>query len=188
MKRKNNPKFNKTTMRLKDNHTWKAPDGYKIVVLDRGAVSFNIPATWIVAKVEPFEMHDNEPPNDDARLSVTYWKFPPGIDWSGLPIEPLLIQSTENIGLEVIEKLPPVRSKRTDIELVWVQHKFIDPVEKRDAYSRSAFARGFDVQVLITMDLWVDDAVKLQHVWDEVLRSLQLGREIADPTLGEITQ
>ena len=47
-------------------------------------------------------------------------------------------------------------------------------------------ARGWDVQALITFDFWVDDAPKLEGMWTEILRSLQLGRKIDDPTKGVI--
>src|SRR5688572_3343318 len=39
------------TLKMKDDHTWDAPKGYKIVVADKGAVSFNIPRTWVIAKL-----------------------------------------------------------------------------------------------------------------------------------------
>ena len=85
-------------MQLKENHSWKAPAGFKIVVLDRGAVSFNIPEKWFVAKMEPtFEMHNAAPPDDDARLSVTFFRTAPGIDWSGLPADALLQQSLQGV-------------------------------------------------------------------------------------------
>lgn len=171
-------------LQLKDNHTWKAPDGYKIVVIDRGAVSFNIPQDWIVAKLEPFELNDREPPNDDARVTTSFWRLPSGVDWSGLPLAPLLEKSIKGTDLEILAKGGLVRSTRTDIELVWTEHRFLDPKEKREAFSRFALARGFDVQAFISCDFWVDDAPRLHPIWDEIMRSLQLGRIIADPTKG----
>jgi hypothetical protein len=180
------PKFVKKTMRMKDNHTWKAPSGYKIVVLDRGAVSFNIPVDWVVAKLEPnFEMNDKEPPDDDARVSVSFWQTPPGIDWSGLPLISLLADATKETRKDdILDQGEIIQSTRTDIEIMWRQQRFLDPVEKREAYSRIAVARGFDVQALITSDFWVDDQDRLIPIWAEILKSLQLGRIIEDPTKG----
>jgi len=172
-------------LRLKDNHSWQAPKGYKIVVADRGAVSFNIPESWLLVKMEPhLELNDNAPPNDDARLSMSFWQTSPGIDWTGLPLEPLLLQSSQDSDLEILEQSDIHKSPRTDIELIWIERRFIDPVEKREAYTRIALARGFNVHVLITCDFWVDDAPRLRPIWDETLRSLQLGRHIEDPTKG----
>jgi hypothetical protein len=47
-------------------------------------------------------------------------------------------------------------------------------------------ARGWDIQVFMTLDFWVEDAGLLAPVWDELLRSLQLGRSIEDPTRGAV--
>jgi hypothetical protein len=188
MKNKNKKSFQKQTLGLKDNHTWKALAGYKIVVLDRGAVSFNVPESWLVAKLEPFELHDQEPPDDNARLTVSFWRMMPGIDWSGLPLEPLLLESVKDTELKVLDQGEVVKPPRKDLELVWIQRRFLDPVEKRDAFTRIAMARGFDVHMLMTFDFWVEDVRKFQYVWDEALRSLQLGRVIEDPTRGVITQ
>ncbi|MEO8606602.1 MAG: hypothetical protein ABI690_01870 [Chloroflexota bacterium] len=188
MKFKKQPQYQKKTLRMKDNHTWKAPPGYKIVVLDRGAVSFNVPTSWVVAKTEPFEMNDAEPPDDDARLTISFWRFPSTIDWTGLPLAPLLEQSTTEVENKhkVLEQGPVMKSPRTDLELVWRQERFQDPVEPREAFTRIAVARGWGIHTLITFDYWVDDARRFKHVWDEAIRSLQLGRLIEDPTRGPL--
>lgn len=187
-KRKNNnlKNFKPQTMTMKKNHTWKAPDGYKIVVADRGAVSFNVPSEWLLVKMEPLELNDAEPPNDEARISMSFWRMPPGMDWSGLPLGELLEKSTEGSDMEVLERSELHTVERKDIELVWMQHRFMDPVEHREAYSRFMMGRGFDVHVLITCDFWVEDAPRLIPIWNEVVRSLQLGREIEDPTKGPV--
>ncbi len=188
MSKKKKSKFKKSTLKLKNKHTWKAPKGYKIVVLERGAVSFNIPYKWLVEDTEPFTMHDAKPPDDNARLSVSFWKFAPGIDWTGLPLDDLLLKSTTDIGHDIIDQTPISRMGRDDIELLWLQQRFLDDEQNREAFTRVAVGRGFDVHVVISFDLWVDDAPKFQATWDEILRSLQLGRVIEDPTQGAVLQ
>jgi hypothetical protein len=47
-------------------------------------------------------------------------------------------------------------------------------------------ARGFDIHALITCDFWMDDSEHLIPIWPEILRSLQLGRVIEDPTKGVV--
>jgi hypothetical protein len=138
------PTFKKKTLRMRDDHTWEAPKGYKIVVLDRGAVSFNVPTTWVVAKIEPnFELNDAEPPDDDARVSVSFWRMPPGVDWTGLPLADLLIKSTADTrGEDLLARGEIIRHDRTDIELVWTEHRFLDSVEKREAYTRMRWHVG----------------------------------------------
>lgn len=186
MKHKKKKRWAQQSLRMKDNHTWSAPDGYKIVVIDRGAVSFNVPHSWFVAKLEPFELNDAPPPDDNARLMVSFWRTPPGIDWTELPLKQLLLQSTTGTGHDILSRSEVVKSPRTDLEIVWNEHRFIDPVEHREAYSRIALARGWDIHALCTFDFWVDDTEKLQPMWDELLRSLQMGRTIEDPTKGPV--
>jgi hypothetical protein len=141
-----------------------------------------------LTKLEPVEIYDKAPPKDNARLSVSFWKLPTGVDWSELPLIPLLAKALEGGKHEILERGEIEVGKRDDLELVWTQHRFQDPIEDREAYSRIALARGWNVQVLITFDIWVDELKKRKPVWDEVLRSLQLGRYIADPTVGMTLQ
>jgi hypothetical protein len=186
LKHRHKKGFKKSTLRLADNHTWQVPKGYKIVVADRGAISFNIPASWFLAKMEPLELYDHEPPKDDARITVSFWRLPPGVDWSGLPLSNMLTDATKDEPYEILERGELTKSSREDIELVWTERRFMDPQEKREAFSRIALARGFNVQALVTFDFWLDDLEKSKPVWDEVLRSIQLGRTIEDPTKGAV--
>jgi hypothetical protein len=183
---KRKKQFQKSTFKLKKDHTWDAPKGYKVVVLDRGVVSFNVPRKWIVVDTEPFTMHDAEPPHDDARLSVSFWRLPPGVDMSGLPQAELLLKSTQAMEVDVLEQSVPVRVDREDIEIFWMEQRFLDPQEKREAITRITVARGWDVQAVISLDYWVEDAERLLPMWQELVRSLQMGRVIEDPTRGEI--
>ena len=184
MKRKSGPNFTKHSARLSEKHTWNAPKGYKIVVMERGAASFNIPEAWLVVKMNPLEIHDGAPPDDNARLMVTLWHLPPGVDWSGLPLKPMLLDSVNHGKHKLLSTSKPIEIARGGAEIVWLEQLFIDPVEEREAYSRIAVARGFDVQLLITFDFWKDDAARCTPVWDEVIHSLQLGREIENPLKG----
>lgn len=172
-----------TTIPLPANHTWKAPEGYKIVVLERGLVSFNVPDPWIVAKLEPFELHDAAPPDDNARLTTSFWRLPVGVDWSGLPLDKMLMDSTNDSKMKVLAKSELFRVNRPGVEIVWVEHRFEDTEnDNREAFTRILVARGWNVQILITFDFWVDEAAKYEAAWEEVIRSLILGRYIQDPT------
>ena len=188
MKRINKRSFRKTTHRLADNHTWKAPPGYKILVIDRGAASFNFPANWVIKQLDPVELLDGDPPNDNARIMVSIWNFPHNVDWAGLPLDQLLVHATsiEDSDREILEKSEVVQPRRPDLELAWTEHRFIDPVEKREAFSRIAVARFGGIHLLITCDYWVDDTARILPVWNELLRSLQMGRKIADPLKGDV--
>jgi len=41
------------------------------------------------------------------------------------------------------------------------------------------------LQALITFDFWARDAAWLESVWDEVMRTVELGRFVSDPTAGD---
>ncbi|MDX1991200.1 MAG: hypothetical protein SF029_02350 [bacterium] len=186
MSKKHRKQWSKTASRLKDNHNWKAPKGYKIVVIERGLVSFNVPEAWFMAKMEPLELHNAHPPDDKARLTVSFWKMPSGIDWTGLPLGPLLEKSMQGSEMEVLDTSPTTPVQREDLEMVWAENLFMDPQENRPARSRVTLARGFDVHVVISFDYWDDERTIFLPVWEEVARSLQLGRVIDDPTRGPV--
>jgi hypothetical protein len=189
-KQKTERKYTSSTLRLSDKHSWTAPDGYKIMVIDRGAASFNIPGDWLIKKFDPLEIHDADPPNDKARLMVTIWRFPPGIDWTGLPLAPMLMQAVTHDEKEDGEKRDLLKTGkiqsivRPDLEVAWVQQHFMDPVEKREAISRIAIVRSPQVQLLVTLDYWPEDAKRCVPHWDELIRSLQTERVIKDPLKG----
>jgi hypothetical protein len=186
MKHKKPSQYKKTTLRMKDNHTWSAPKGYKILMIERGVLSFNIPVKWHLAKLEPIELYNKPQPNDDCRLSVSFWRLNPAVNWGEFRLEQALFESTQGFDHEILSRTDIVPFEREDIDIIWTEHRFIDPVEKREAFSRIAMARGFNVMVLVTFDYWVDDAKKFLPAWEEAMRSLQLGRYIEDPTKGPV--
>jgi hypothetical protein len=119
-------------------------------------------------------------------LGVSYLRLPPDVDWSALPLAELLQQAL-NGGKRKLRRNGQVHHHpRRDLELAWIESTFIDPQEKREAFSCIALARGFNLQSLLTFDYWVEDRARLHTVWKEVLGSVQLGLSIKDPTRGEI--
>lgn len=177
-------KFKKETLKLKERHAWRAKPGYKIFVVDHGAVRFDIPRDWIIEPgAESTKFYDGEPPNDDCRLEVSYLRLPP-IDWSGLPLSELIRVATEGDHRNITPTGKFVHQHREYVELAWAEFRFMDPQEHREAFTRLCIGRGSGVQALITLDYWPEDAARVDGVWDEVLRSLALGRYVADPTVG----
>jgi hypothetical protein len=175
--------WQKETLRLKDKHGWQAKPGYKIFVVDQGALRFDIPKDWIVDfGTSSFKFYDRQPPDDNCTLEVSLTRLPP-IDWSGLPLSQLILQSTaaeDNCGR--IRESDVRNVDRPDMELVWAETTYIDPGQQRKAHSRICLARGSNLQVLITFAFWADDASWVSTVWDELLRSLRLGLFVKDPT------
>jgi hypothetical protein len=181
------PQWKKHPLTLKDDHTWKAKPGYRIFVADRGAVRFDIPEDWVlVPGKDSFSFHDRQPPKDDCRLEMSYLRLPPLVDWSKLPLSVLFEHLVDGDPRAPFHKSETYTVERPDLELVWVEIMFIDPAEKREARSRLCLARAMDIQPCITMDFWPEDAERVSPVWDEVLRSLQLGVYVKDPTRGKM--
>jgi hypothetical protein len=84
--------WKKQTLKLKSNHSWKASAGYRVFVMDRGAVRFNIPQNWIIEpESDCIAFYDKKPPDDNCKLAVSYLGLP-DVNWSDLPLT-LLIES-----------------------------------------------------------------------------------------------
>ena len=186
MKRKSKGRWEKQTLKLRDSHTWKAPPGYNIFVADRGAVRFNFPHGWIIVPASDCtELYDRKPPDDNCRLAVSYMRLPP-IDWSGLPLAQLISTIVDGDPRKVLSRGEVVKVPRPDLEAAWAEISFMDPQENREAFSRIALARGRNLQALITFDFWPEGAALLGPIWDEVMRSVELGQYVDDPTLGDV--
>lgn len=72
-------KWKRQTLKLKENHGWRAKPGYKIFVADRGAVRFDIPQEWIMDPgKDSIKFHDRTPPDDDCLLQVSVLHLSPG--------------------------------------------------------------------------------------------------------------
>lgn len=129
--------------------------------------------------------YDKKPPDDECRLACSYLTLPP-IDWSGLALSDLIKAATDGDSRKLTMTGDIVSGNRPDLEYAWADFGFIDPAEQRHAYTRLCIARGQNLQTLITLDYWDEDGARLAPVWREVIRSLQLGRYISDPTMGDI--
>ncbi len=185
-------KWERRNLRLRENHGWKAKRGYQIFVLDRGAVRLDLPGEWIATvKTEEnsgrttFTFTDRPAPDDDCRLQVTAIYLPPGIDSSALPL-PEMLEETAGGPDEytVLGRSAAVHEQRRDLELAWVETRFIDPGEHREARSRTYLARRDGVHALITFEYWPEDAGRFLPIFDEITRSLRLAEFIRDPTRG----
>jgi hypothetical protein len=177
--------FEETVFRLKEDHSWRCKSGYKIFVLDRGALRFDVPSDWVMQLEEKsVRFYDRQPPDDNCRLEVSLLRHPQ-IDWSGLPLDQLLQSSTAVNADQESRRYDVQRESRPGLELVWVEKDFMDPQEGKPARSRIAIVRGANWHALITLDFWDADAGRVNPVWDEILRSVDAGLRVKDPTIGE---
>jgi hypothetical protein len=183
-RKKDNLRWIKETLELKEDHNWKSKPGYRIFVAGRGALRFDVPQDWFFEPdTKSFRFLDKKPPNDDCRLEASYNLLPPG-DWQDFPLVPLLKKVVQDEERDVMELGEIIRLKCQTARIVWTELKFIDSQENREAYSRICIGLGSGVQCLITFDYWVDDAERLTPVWDTVMESLTLGLYIRDPRTG----
>lgn len=178
-------KWRKEVLKLRDDHTWRSKPGYRIFVADKGAVRFDIPEDWVVKPdSDSIKFHDREPPDDDCVLAASYMRLPP-VDWSGLALAGLVETIVEGDERGVIGRGEMNTLRRGALDIAWTEIKFIDPTERREAFSRICLAREANIQSLITFDFWADDRERVEPVWAEVISSLELNLTITDPTRGE---
>lgn len=182
-----------TRKALSPGSMWDAPPGCKVVVLDRGAVSFNVPESWVITDIDPtLIIRDAAVPDDEMGIHTSVIRGSPLMDFSGLPLDGMVLGAMQanaaetndpNMTLELSELH---RVRRGDLEIVWMSRRFIDASEQREAISRTLVGRGFGIHAVLTFSYWVADARIAQPIWDEVLRSLDVGRTITDPTHGPV--
>ena len=183
-RKKGEPEWIKETLEVSDNHGWSSKPGYKIFVAGRGAVRFDVPQDWHFEPDEKsFRFHDALPPDDDCRLEVSYSHLPEN-DWNLFPLAHTVKKIAIADRRDVIEQGEVIIFKRQTARIAWIQIKFLDSQENREAYSRICVGLGSNIQCLITFDYWADQAEGLTPVWDEVMNSLVLGLYIRDPRTG----
>lgn len=180
-----NPRPNQEMIILQPDHHWDVPEGYKIFVLDRGAVRINVPETWFFEPLEKaFRFVNDQPPNDDCHLNVVFYHLPPD-DWASFPLEDALRQTVEDDPRNVIHKGEIIPVKRQTARIFWTEVRYINTqAEGRLASSRICLGLGSNIQCSVTMDCWADEVERFAPVWDEVMRSLTLGLYIRDPEKG----
>jgi len=175
--------FKKEVLKLSPDHQWDASPGHNLAVIDRGAVRFEIPRDWVCAPDEDsVKFTDVEPPQDSCRIAASRPSFPRVADQ--VPIRELVDLATQADARVVLAKGEIAAVTRGSLELAWIELRFTDPHEQREAVSRLCLARNVGVYALITIEFWVDEAAEFSPVWDHVLETLRLGELILDPTVG----
>lgn len=171
---------------MSEGHGWRTKPGFSKLVLDRGAVCFDVPREWVVEPGEEISVQvlDKPSPDDDIRLEVSFNRLPSGVDWNRAPLGEMIPDLVENDHRDVLSHEPVKKLDRKDLNGAWTEMKFLDPVENREAYSRLLVAIGNDVQVLLTCEYWPEDAQRARTAWDEALNTLELGLIIPDPKTG----
>ncbi len=172
--------------KLKSKHTWKSKPGYNICVLERGLVRFDYPSNWIVETEDgAVLLHDRPPSIESCDLGVSLFRIS-AEEIAGVSMDELLVNS---LGPErkAYQQSEIRHVQRGDVEIAWLEQRYVHIEQNRDARFRVALARG-PVVVLISMNYWSDRAAGLERVWEEVLRTLMLDIHVTDPTAGPVVQ
>ena len=173
-------RWEQISQKLAPDHGYRARPGSKIFVIDRGAVRFDLPGEWNVTPKEGSCVLKT--PEDDCLLEISHFALPP-IDRSRLSLTRLL-QDVDKIGGHCTAEDQIVHIQREDMEIVWSEHTYIDPSENREAILRTCLASGTTVHILINYAFWPECRERFHAVWEEILRTLQLGHYFADPRVG----
>lgn len=177
-------KVGRKKLELKDNHTWKSKPGHSICVIDRGVVRFEYPSSWIVEpKDGAVHLYDETPSVESCDLGVSIFPVPAAYNRE-LPLDEML-QGALHGDWEPYEQSEFHHIENFNMDVVWLEQKYLDAEYKRDARFRVAFARG-SALCLISMNYWSNRATILEPVWDDVLASLAFGEQIQDPTAGPV--
>lgn len=123
------------------------------------------------------------PPDDSCAFGFTLLHTAPAT----MSAVDLLLAAVPAGALDVISVVPAVQRDRGDLLLAEREIVHRDG-SGREACSRSCIARRGRICVLLTLDFWSDDRERVSPVWDEALRSIELGRYVLDPTVGDVEQ
>ncbi|HEY7060269.1 MAG TPA: hypothetical protein VII06_02235 [Chloroflexota bacterium] len=175
-------KWHEEVYKLPKDLKWNVRPGYKTFVAERGAVRFDIPQDWVMIPQDTsIKFQDHESPDDTCALEMSIFHLPPGPDWRKLPLVQLLTDTLKDEPHEVISRREPVYLKRGDTEIAWMEVRYVEPEEHREARSRTCMARRGLIQPLFTFAFWPEDARRVLPAWNEMMRSLRLGEYVAMP-------
>jgi hypothetical protein len=165
--------------------TWKARPGYRILIMDQGAVRLDFPKDWLAGLDSKYvRIIDREPPDDRCSLLVSSRTISPRV--AGYPIRELLQEVTrEDEGQRrILDRGPIVTLFRQPMEAAWRQMRFVDPLLRQDAQTRVCLARGGRTLATIVFDFWAKDEVRLHEMWTTLIETLAVGDYIEDPNTG----
>jgi hypothetical protein len=164
---------------------WKARSGYRILVIERGAVRFDFPTDWSAGLDGKYvRLVDREPPDDRCGLMVSCRQVSETM--SGFPVRHLLREVTAEEGADrpILDRGPVVGFFRPPLEAAWRQMHFLDPIQHRPACTRVCIARGGRTLATIVFDFWPEDEVRLHEMWATFLETLAVGDYIEDAVTG----
>ena len=129
-------------------------------------------------------VHDRHPGIEACDLCVSVFNVP-GIAVADLPLDDLLMRSLDS-DRKVYEQSEIRRRDTGDTQITWIEQKYVEESQKREAKFRVALVRSTELHCLLSMNYWANRAASLEPVWEEVLASLVFGVYVEDPTVGPV--
>jgi hypothetical protein len=167
--------WTKRTLQLDKKVEIKARPGNNIFAANRGDVVFEYPTTWIVKPSDKsICFYDAEPPADQCVLEFSLMPLDFRTDWSRLPLAQMLCSSIAGPTSPPRHPAEVRQIRRGDMQIVWIESDFMDPVEHRLALSRSLLALRADVLPLITFSFWPEHKERWEPFWKDLLETLRL--------------
>jgi hypothetical protein len=166
-------------------HQWKARPGCRILVMDGGAVRFDFPGEWIAcADSKYIRIIDRDPPDDRCGLIVSTSRISVGM--TGIPVSHVLREATRDDTKErpILHRGPIISLFRPPLEAAWLQMRFRNRQQCRDACTRVCLARGGRTLATIVFDFWPEDELAVHFAWTALLETLAVGDYIEDPVTG----
>jgi hypothetical protein len=170
--------------RLLPGHGWHTRPGCRTIVLDRGAVQFDYPRSWIVVpSTDSVAICDREPPANQSRLEVSFLRLPLP-EYEELPPAADLVDRVTSPARDNATNGPLREEIRHGIEVAW-RDIFLGSTPRRpDGLFRVGIARRGAIHCLITYEWLGGHQARRDDVWEEVLDTLVLDRSISDPARG----
>ena len=171
---------------LPRNHGWKIQNhGYTVLVIDRGAAIFEVPQKWPITPIrqECIQVSDRRPPNENMRMNVRAFSFPPKPDADEVAISDTMVEILASRESPLDNKSRVRVSRRPDLEVAWVEGTFTDKQENRLIRSRVCLARRENHFALITCDFYPEFTKRALKAWKVMMTTLKVGEYIEDHTL-----
>jgi len=168
---------------LEPGHYWKARPGHRILIVDNGAVRFDFPRDWTLYSRPAYAcLLDKTAVDYSCAVTVSAKRLP--ISTAPIPLEGYLREIAQTDDLEEASSSDAVRIFRPPLEAGWVELRFMDPVQRREARKRVCIARAGLTRAVITFDFWPEDELRHFWSWNTILETLVVGDYIEDPLTG----
>jgi hypothetical protein len=168
-------------MALDASHAWKATPGYRILLVDSGAIRFDFPIGWIVHRgTKQVLLLDRYPPDERSYIGLRWRRILPAE--ATIPLEVLVSKSSIAEQRPIVSRGPVIRLFRPPLEAAWIQLQVID--RGRQMCTRMCVARGGCTQAIILAEFHSADEVKFFPIWETFLKTLAVGDYIVDATTG----